>query len=98
MVKASAGSTVTINGVEGNIYNLDLTDEEITVPVVVKKGVESRTYTLIVQRKEPNAKLGELCVTTSNGVPSSSSMVPMTPTFSNDVHEYRAEYSSTKSF
>ena len=98
MVKASAGSTVTINGVEGNIYNLDLTDEEITVPVVVKKGVESRTYTLIVQRKEPNAKLSELCVTTSNGVPSSSSMVPMTPTFSNDVHEYRAEYSSTKSF
>ena len=98
MVKASAGSTVTINGVEGNIYNLDLTDEEITVPVVVKKGVESRTYTLIVQRKEPNVKLGELCVTTSNGVPSSSSMVPMTPTFSNDVHEYRAEYSSTKSF
>lgn len=97
-VSASEGSTVTINGVEGNSYELTLTDEEITVPVVVKKGTDSRSYTLTVQRKEPNTKLSELCVTNSNAAPSSNSMVPMTPTFSNDVHEYRAEYSSTKSF
>ena len=97
-ISASEGSTVTINGVEGNSYELTLTDEAITVPVVVKKGADSRSYTLIVQRKEPNTRLSELCVTNSNAAPSSNSMVPMTPTFSNDVHEYRAEYSSTRSF
>ena len=54
MVKASAGSTVTINGVEGNIYNLDLTDEEITVPVVVKNGCGEQN--LYADRTEKRAK------------------------------------------
>ena len=54
MVKASAGSTVTINGVEGNIYNLDLTDEEIKVPVVVKKGCGEKS--LYADRTEKRAK------------------------------------------
>ena len=93
---ASEGSSITIDGVEGNSREMELTEAGKSFDVVVKKGSDERTYKFTLKREKPNTNLKELYVSDSNQF--NMGLVSLTPAFSKTNHVYHAEYSTTRRF
>ena len=93
---ASEGSSITIDGVEGNSREMELTEAGKSFDVVVKKGSDERTYKFTLKREKPNTNLKELYVSDSNQF--NMGLVNLTPAFSKTNHVYHAEYSTTRRF
>lgn len=92
---ASEGSEIFVNNEKGTSFRLPVGEETSTVAVKVVREKDERNYTFTIRKQSQDATLSDLKVGSSNGY---NSFLTLTPSFDNETYEYRAEYTTSKSF